>query len=159
MSVKAQPDGYQTVTAYLVVHDGAEAIEFYCSVFGASEELRMPGPDGKIGHAELTIGDSKFMLADEFPDLEISGPKTLGGTGVSMLLFVDDADTIVDRAFESGAEVLRPVMDQFYGDRSGTLRDPFGHVWTISTHMEDLSPEELEVRRKEFFLDTEAGED
>ena len=113
MSVKAQPDGYSTVTAYLVVHDAAAAIEFYSQVFGATEELRMPAPDGKIGHAELRIGDTKVMLADEFPDLEIAGPKTLGGTGVSLLLFVEDADSVFDQAFETGAEVLRPVMDQF----------------------------------------------
>ena len=158
MTVKAQPDGYQTVTAYLVVENANQAISFYSSVFGAREVLRMDGPDGKVGHAELIIGDTKIMLADEFPDMEVLGPKAIGGTPVSLLIFTENADAMFDKAFEAGAEVLRPVMDQFYGDRSGTLRDPFGHVWTVATHIEDLTPEELDQRRDAFFAESSEGE-
>lgn len=145
-AVKAQPDRYHTVTSYLIIAHAAEAVEFYKTVFGAVEEMRMGGPDGKIGHAELRIGDSIVMLADEFPDMNARSPKSIGGTPVSQLLYVDNADAVIGRALEAGAKLLRPAQDQFYGDRSGTIEDPFGHQWTIATHIEDVSQEEMQRR-------------
>lgn len=146
MAVKAVPDGYQSVTPYLIVKRADRAIDYYKKVFGASQRMRMDGPNGTVGHAEIEIEGSVIMLADEFPDMGFRSPKSLGGTGVSLVLYVKDVDTCFDRAVAAGAKMLRPVQDQFYGDRSGTLEDPFGHVWTISTHKEDLSPEELNKR-------------
>ena len=146
MATKPIPDGYHTVTPYLIVKGAANAIEFYKQAFGASEVMRIDGPDGKVGHAEISIGDSRVMLADEFPDMGALSPKSLGGAGVSMLLYVEHADAVFKQAVSAGAKELRPVKDQFYGDRSGTLEDPFGHVWTVATHVEDLSPEEMHKR-------------
>jgi len=145
-SVKARPDRYHAVTPYLIINGAADAIEYYKNVFGAVEEMRMCGPDGRIGHAELRIGDSIVMLADEFPDMNVRSPKTIGGTPVSLLLYVDNTDAVATRAVEAGAKLLRPVQDQFYGDRSGTIEDPFGHQWTIATHIEDVSEEEMKRR-------------
>lgn len=144
--VKPIPEGYHSVTPYLIVKGAANAIEFYKQAFGATETLRMPQPDGRIGHAELRIGDSTIMLADEFPERNIRGPESLGGTPVMLHLYIDDVDTVAKRAVAAGAKEIRPVQNQFYGDRSGMFADPFGHQWNISTHVEDLSPEEIGKR-------------
>jgi PhnB protein len=146
MAVKAIPDGYHSVTPYLIVKGADRAINFYKEVFGASQRMRMDGPNGTVGHAEIEIDGSAVMLADEFPDMGCRSPQSIGGTGVSLHLYVKDVDSCFSRAVATGAKVLRPVQDQFYGDRAGTVEDPFGHVWTISTHKEDLSPEELRKR-------------
>lgn len=140
------PDGYPRLTPYLIVDNAAAAIDFYTSVLGATERMRMGGPDGKVGHAELEIGDSLIMLADEHPEMNARGPKTVGGTPVSLHVYVEDADAVFQRAIESGAEALRPVEDQFYGDRLGSFEDPFGHHWNIATHVEDISPDEMSKR-------------
>jgi PhnB protein len=145
-NVKPIPDGYHSVTPYLIVKGAAKAIDFYKQVFGATETFRMPQPDGRIGHAELKIGNSTIMLADEFPERNISGPESLGGTPVMIHLYIDDVDTVAKRAVAAGAKEIRPVQDQFYGDRSGMFADPFGHQWNIATHVEDLSPEEIGKR-------------
>ena len=145
--VKPIPDGYHSVTPYLVVDGAAKAIDFYKKVFGATELMRMASPDGgRIGHAELKIGDSPVMLADEHPEMNIRGPHAIGGTPVSLMVYVEDVDKVAKRALAAGAQELRPVVDQFYGDRSGTFLDPFGHMWTVSTHVEDVPPEEMEKR-------------
>ena len=144
--VKPIPDGYHTVTPYLIVKGAAEAIEFYKKAFGATELFRMPQPDGKIGHAEIRIGDSPIMLADEFPEMKYLSAQTLGGTPVSILLYVPDVDSVFNQAIAAGGEEQRPVEDKFYGDRGGSLVDPFGHVWHIATHTEDVTPEEMEKR-------------
>ncbi|HVT45129.1 MAG TPA: VOC family protein [Thermoanaerobaculia bacterium] len=146
MTVKAIPDGYAAVTPYLVMKNASKAIDFYKQVFDATERLRMDAPGGKIGHAELEIGDSLIMLADESPEMGFVGPETIGGTPVTLMLYVEDVDARFRRAIDAGAKELRAVQDQFYGDRSGTLTDPFGHVWTIGTHIEDVSPEEMSRR-------------
>jgi PhnB protein len=144
--VKPVPDGYHSVTPYLVV-DGAErALDFYRRVFGATERMRMSAPGGKIGHAEITIGGSTIMLADEHPEMDARGPRAFGGSPVSIMLYVPDVDATVQRAVAAGATLVRPVEDKFYGDRSGTIDDPFGHRWHVSTHVEDVAPEELERR-------------
>ena len=148
MSVKPIPDGYHSVTPYLIIDGAAAAIEFYKKAFGAQERMRMPGPDGKIGHAEITIGNCTLMLADEFPEMNAHGPKTRGGTTVSFCIYVPDCDAQFKQALAAGGKELRPLKDQFYGDRSGTLEDPFGHCWTIATHVEDIAPEEM-ARRAE----------
>lgn len=140
------PDGYHSVTPYLVVDGGARAIEFYKQAFGATELFRMEGPDGRIGHAEIKIGDSHIMLADEHPQMNARGPRSFGGSPVSLMLYVDDVDTTVGRAVEAGAKLTRPVADQFYGDRTGGVEDPFGHAWYVATHVEDVPPEELKKR-------------
>ncbi|HKT11482.1 MAG TPA: VOC family protein [Terriglobia bacterium] len=145
-NVKPVPEGYHSVTPYLIVKGAAKAIEFYKQAFGAKEIFRMPQPDGKIGHAEIQIGDSRIMLADEFPERNIRGPESLGGTPVMIHLYVNDVDTVAKRAVAAGAKEIRPVQDQFYGDRSGMFADPFGHQWNISTHVEDLSAEEIGKR-------------
>jgi PhnB protein len=147
--VKAIPEGYHSVTPYLIVKGAAEAIEFYKAALGATELFRMQSPGGQIGHAEIKIGDSQIMLADEHPDMGYVGPQTLGGSPVSLMVYVEDVDAVAARTRAAGAKVLREVQDQFYGDRSGTFQDPFGHVWTISTHKEDLTPEEMDRRAKE----------
>lgn len=147
--VNPVPEGYHTVTPYLIVKGGVAALEFYKKAFGAAEVFRVPMPDGKLGHAEFKIGDSYIMMADEFPEMGFRAPQTLGGTPVSILLYVEDVDALAKQAVTAGAKELRPVQDQFYGDRTGTFEDPFGHVWTISTHKEDVSPEEIERRSKE----------
>ena len=142
------PKGYNSVTPYLVVKGAAEAIEYYKKVFGATEVMRMPEPSGRIGHAELKIGDSHIMLADEFPEMGYQGPVTLGNSPVSILLYVEDVDSTVARAVADGGKILKPVEDQFYGDRMGFIQDPFGHRWGVATHKEDLSPEEMQERAK-----------
>ena len=146
MATKAIPDGYTTATPYLIVRGAAEAIEFYKRAFGATEMLRMADPQGRVGHAEIKIGDSVIMLADEHPAMGYRGPRSLGGSSVSILLYLEDVDAVFERAVKAGAKAQRPVMDQFYGDRSGTLEDPFGHMWTVATHVEDVPPEELKRR-------------
>ena len=146
MATPAIPEGYRTATPYLIVQGAADAIEYYKRAFGATEMLRMADPQGRVGHAEFRIGDSVIMLADEHPAMGYRGPRALGGSSVSILLYLDDVDTVFERAVKAGAKALRPVADQFYGDRSGTLEDPFGHVWTIATHVEDVPPEELKRR-------------
>lgn len=133
-------------TPYLIVKGAAEAIEFYKRAFGATELLRMADPKGRVGHAEIRIGDSVIMLADEYPEMGHRGPRSLGGSSVSILLYLEDVDTVFERALKAGARAQRPVQNQFYGDRSGTLEDPFGHVWTIATHVEDVPEEELKRR-------------
>jgi PhnB protein len=143
------PEGYHSVTPYLYLRDAAKALNFYKRALNASELFRMPMPDGRIGHAEIRIGDSVVMLADEAPERGVKSPQTLGGTSSGMALYVEDCDALFKRAVEAGAKVDRPLADQFYGDRSGTVIDPFGHRWTIATHIEDVSPEEAERRMKQ----------
>lgn len=146
MATKPIPEGYHAATPYLIIKGAAEAIEFYKRAFGASELLRMADPQGRVGHAEIKIGDSVIMLADEHPAMGYRSPRSLGGSSVSILLYLEDVDTVFQRAVKTGARVLRPVANQFYGDRSGTLEDPFGHVWTVATHVEDVPPEEMQRR-------------
>jgi len=155
MSGKANyiPEGFHTMTPYLCVSDAARAIEFYKEAFGATEILRMEAPGGKIGHAEVRIGDSVLMLADEFPEMNFRSPQTLGGVSAHFMIYDEDVDARVERAIAAGAKLTRPVKDQFYGDRSGGVEDPFGHHWYISTHIEDLSPEEVKRR-----MDAEMGQ-
>ena len=146
MAVKPIPDGYHTATPYLIIEGAADAIDFYKQAFGAVELFRMPGPDGKIGHAEIKIGDSPIMLADACPDMGYKGPKSLGGSPVSLMIYVEDVDTVFKRAVDAGATVKEAVSDKFYGDRMGTLIDPFGHVWHVATHKEDVSVAEMKKR-------------
>jgi PhnB protein len=147
--VQPIPEGYPRVTPYLHV-DGAEAaIEFYKRVLGAEERMRMPGPEGKLSHAELEIGDALIMLADEFPDMGVRGPKSIGGTPVTISVYVDDVDATFEAAIDAGASSLRAVENQFYGDRTGQFEDPFGHHWSVATHVEDVPPEEMEKRMAE----------
>jgi PhnB protein len=150
--IKPIPDGYHTLTPYLIIKGAAVAIEFYKKAFGAQEQFRMPGPDGKtIGHANIVIGDSIVMLADEAPQMIAFSPSTLKGTPVTMVLYVEDADTVFKRAVDAGATVRQPLEDKFYGDRAGTIVDPFGHIWTIMTHVEDVTPEMMDQRVKELY--------
>ena len=149
MAVKPIPEGYHTVTPYLVVDDAAKAIDFYKRAFGATELYRMDAPGGKIGHAEIKIGDSPIMLADEFPEMGYRSAKAIGSTPVSLMVYVEDVDSVFPQAIAAGGKELKPLQDQFYGDRSGTLEDPFGHVWMVSTHKEDVPPEEMERRMGE----------
>jgi len=144
--VKPIPDGYPQVSPYLVVDDAAKAIDFYTKVLGAKERMRMPAPGGKVGHAELQIGDSVVMLADAFPDMGYESSKKIGGTSVTISVFVDDVDKTFATALETGAKELRAVENQFYGDRSGQFEDPFGHRWSVATHVEDVSSEEMGKR-------------
>jgi PhnB protein len=144
--VKPIPDGYPRVMPYLSIDGAGAAIDFYVKVFGAKERMRMPGPDGRIGHAELEIGDSVVMLADAFPEMGGQTPKDLGGTAVTMMLYVEDVDAVVERAVGAGATIERPIENQFYGDRAGQIVDPFGHKWFLATHVEDVPPDELEKR-------------
>jgi len=146
------PDGYHTVTAYLTVNDGARALDFYTRAFGAKEIARMPGPGGKLMHAEFKIGDSHLMLSDEFPGMSsCKAPTSLGGTTVSMFLYVPDVDATFRRAVDAGCKVIAPVMDMFWGDRFGKLEDPFGNQWSMATHKEDVSADEMR-RRAEAFM-------
>ncbi len=149
MPVKPIPEGYHSVTPYLIVNGAAAALEFYKKAFGANELFRMPAPDGKLMHSEFQIGNSRVMMADEHPDMGYRGPKSYGGTTVSVCIYTEDVDSMFNRAIAAGGKVQRPVADQFYGDRTGTLEDPFGHVWSIMTHKEDVSPEEMDRRMKE----------
>ncbi len=145
-TVKPIPDGYEQATPYLIISGAADAIDFYARAFGAAEVLRLAMGDGRIGHAEVRIGRASIMLADEFPEMGYLGPRALGGSPVTIHIYVEDVDGLASRAVGAGATVKRPVQDQFYGDRSVTLEDPFGHVWTFATHTEDVSPEELRKR-------------
>ncbi len=144
------PDGYHSVTPYLIVRGGPKAIEFYQTAFGAVEILRIPGPNDSIGHAEIQIGNSRIMLGDEMPAMNINSPETVGGTATGICLYVEDSDSMFQRAIDAGGKVVRPMADQFYGDRSGTLLDPFGHLWTIATRKENLSAEEISKRAAAF---------
>ena len=146
MAVKAVPEGYHNITPYLVIKGAAQAIDFYKKTFGATEIMRMNDPSGRIGHAELKIGDSHIMLADEYPEMKFRSPEAYGGSPVSLLLYVSDVDATVELAARNGARLEREVKDQFYGDRMGTIVDPFGHIWSIATHKEDVSPEEMKKR-------------
>ena len=148
-NVKPIPDGYPQVTPYLSVNGAAAAIDFYTKVFGARERMRMPAPEGRIGHAELELGDSLIMLSDAFPEMGVRSAKEIGGTPVTISLYVDDVDGVFDRALKEGATAVRPVENQFYGDRTGQLEDPFGHRWSVATHVEDVPPEEMEKRAAE----------
>ena len=142
------PEGYPRVSPYLCVEDAARAIDFYTSVLGATEKMRMGGPDGKIGHAELALGDSVIMLADEHPDIGFLSPTRIGGTAVTLHTYVEDVDAVFEKALAAGAKALSPVENQFYGDRSGQFEDPFGHRWSVASHVEDIDPEEM-ARRSE----------
>ena len=148
MATQPIPEGYHTATPYLAVDDAAEAIEYYTKAFDAKERVRMETPDGKIGHAELEIGDSLVMLSDPFPQSSTRPPKELGGTSVSVFLYVEDVDAFVKQAVDAGATVTMEVADQFWGDRFGSVMDPFGHLWSIATHVEDVPPEEMAERAK-----------
>jgi len=145
------PKGYHSITPYLVVNGAEKAIEYYKKVFGATEIMRFPAPNGKIGHAELKIGDSPIMLADENPAMGqgYTSAATVGGSPVSIYLYIENVDDVVKRAVAEGATVLKPVQDQFYGDRSGFIRDPFGHLWGVATHVEDVSADEMDRRMKQ----------
>lgn len=151
MAVEPIPEGYNTVSPYLAVDDAAKAIEYYKKAFGAEETIRMNSPDGRIGHAELVIGDSHVMLSDPFPESSTKPPTELGGTSVSILMYVEDVDTVVQKAVDAGATATMEVQDQFWGDRLGSITDPFGHSWSIATHIEDLTPEEIDERGKAAF--------
>jgi len=144
--VKPIPEGYHNVTPYLIVDGAAKAIDFYKKVFGAAEKMRMPAPGGKVGHAELTLGDSMIMLADEHPEMDHRGPHAYKGAAVNLMVYVQDVDATVKTALASGAKTIRPVENQFYGDRMGTIEDPFGHQWHVATHVEDVPQEELAKR-------------
>jgi PhnB protein len=148
--VKPIPDNYPQVTPYLSVDGAAAAIEFYEKVFGATERGRMPGPEGTIGHAELQLGDSLIMLSDPFPGMGIRGPKEIGGTPVTISVYVEDVDAVFEKAIAEGATEQRPVENQFYGDRTGQFEDPFGHRWSVATHVEDVPSDEMEKRAAEF---------
>jgi PhnB protein len=148
-NVKPIPDDYPQVSPYLCVDDAGAALDFYAKVLGATERMRMADPDGRIGHAELQLGDSVIMLADEYPDIGISSPKAFGGSPVTLSIYVEDVDSVFDRAIAAGAKSLRPVEKQFYGDRSGQFEDPFGHRWSVASHVEDVSPEEMQRRSAE----------
>ena len=147
--VKPIPDGYPQVTPYLIVDGGEAAIGFYSKVLGARERMRMGSPGDRIGHAELTLGDSLVMLADEHPEMGILGPKSVGGTPVTISVYVEDVDSVFERAVSEGASSIRPVENQFYGDRSGQFEDPFGHRWNVASHVEDVSAEDMEKRAAE----------
>ena len=149
MAVKPIPDGYHTATPYLTLDDAAAAIAYYEKAFGAKERVRMDTPDGKVGHAELEIGDSLVMLSDEFPQGSTRSPKELGGTSAGVFMYVEDVDAVVKRAVDAGATVTMEVADQFWGDRFGSIRDPFGHSWSIATHVEDVTPEQVAERARE----------
>ena len=149
--VKPIPDGYHAVTPYLIVSDAAKAIEFYKQAFGATQLARMDGPGGRVVHAEIQIGDSRIMLADECPQMGARSPQSLGGSPVTLALYVEDSDAVTHRATAAGAKVIRPIQDQFYGDRSAVVADPFGHTWNISTHKEDVSLEEIKKRAATLF--------
>jgi len=150
-TVKAIPAGYRTVTPYLTIKNGAKALEFYTKAFGATEIYKLMMPDGRLGHAEIRLGDSMIMLGDEFPEYGGKAPDTLGGSPISIYLYVEDVDAFFKRALAAGAKERKPVMDQFYGDRSGQLEDPFGHLWWVATHKEDVTPEEIQKRAQAMF--------
>jgi PhnB protein len=148
MATQPIPEGYHTVTPYLAVEDATEAIEYYTKAFDAKERVRMETPDGKVGHAELEIGDSLVMLSDPFPQASTKPPNELGGTSVSVFIYVENVDAVVKQAVDAGAMVTMEVADQFWGDRFGSVKDPFGHLWSIATHVEDVPPKEMAERAK-----------
>lgn len=150
-TVKAIPDGFEGATPYLCIRDAARAIEFYQQAFGATEVMRLVQPDGRVGHAEIKIGNALVMLADEFPEMGFRSPQALGGSPVTIHVYVADVDAAARQALAAGAQELRPVQDQFYGDRSGQFEDPFGHRWSLATHQEDVSPEEMKRRAAALF--------
>ena len=156
MTIKPIPDGYHSVTPYLSIKGATEAIEFYKRAFNATELFRLVAPNGQIGHAEIKIGDSAIMLADACEDGAFRNPQSLGGSSVGLHVYVEDVDALFVRAVDAGAKAVRPVQDQFYGDRSGTLEDPFGHVWFLATHKEDLAPEEINRRAEALFKQSSA---
>ncbi len=149
--IRPIPEGYEAAIPYLCVQNGSEAIDFYRRAFGAIEKYRIDDPSGKIGHAELRIGDAVLMLSDEYPEMGVLSPKSIGGSSVAIQIYVDDVDTVAERAVAAGAKVLRPVEDQFYGDRSGKLEDPFGHTWWLSTRKEEVSVDEMKRRAAKLF--------
>ncbi len=157
MAVKKIPDGYNRVSPYLIVNGAERALDFYKQAFGAVELFRHKAPDGKIGHAEVRIGDTVIMLADEFPDHDAHGPRKFGGSPVSLHVYCEDVDAVAAKAVAAGGKMKRPVADQFYGDRLGTLEDPFGHTWHLSTHIEDVPPEELDRRAKKAMAEQTKG--
>lgn len=150
-AVKPIPDGYAAITPYLIIGGAADAIDYYQRAFGAEVRLRMDEPGGRVGHAELVIGGSVVMVGDEYPDMGNLGPRAVGGTPVTIHLYVEDVDATAERAVEAGGKLVRPVENQFYGDRSGEVEDPFGHHWHIATHIEDMSPEEMQRRAAALF--------
>jgi PhnB protein len=150
-AVKPIPEGHGTVTPYLAIKNAAKALEFYKRAFGAIESYKLMMPDGRVGHAEIRLGDSVVMLSDEFPEYGVKAPDTLGGSSVSLHLYVEDVDAFVKKALDAGARERKPVMDQFYGNRSGQLEDPFGHLWSVATHKEDVAPEEMQKRVQAMF--------
>ena len=154
--VKAIPQGYEGATPYLIIKDAARALEFYKKAFGAAEIMRIPSPGGKVGHAEIKIGAAILMLADESPEMNCKSPQSFGGTPVSIMVYVQDVDAFVTQAVSVGAKVLRPVETKFYGDRSGSLEDPFGHQWHFATHVEDVPPAEM-TKRAEAFSKQQSG--
>ena len=145
-NVKSVPEGYHTATPYLIIDGAAKALDFYKRIFGAVEKMRMPSPGGKVGHAEIKIGDSMIMLADEHPDMGARSPRAFGGSGVGIMLYVEDVDKTVKAALADGAKLVQPVEDKFYGDRTGTIEDPFGHTWHVGTHKEDVPEDEMKRR-------------
>ncbi len=151
MNVKTKPDGYHSITPYLGIKGAAEAIAFYQRAFNAIEQFRLVAPDGSIGHAEIRLGDSVIMLADSCADAAFRSPQELNGSTIGLHLYVDDVDALFAQAVKAGASVVSPVQDQFYGDRNGTLKDPFGHVWFLATHKEELTPEEINQRAEAMF--------
>ena len=153
MAVKKVPDGHNSVSPYLIVNGAERALDFYKRAFGATELFRHRAPDGKVGHAEVRIGDTVIMIADEFPDHDAHAPQKFGGSPVSLHMYVEDVDAVAAKAIAAGAKVKRPVADQFYGDRLGTFEDPFGHTWHVSTHIEDVPPDELDRRAKKAMAD------
>ena len=146
MAVKPIPDGYNQAIPYLACRNAAKALEFYAKAFGATEQMRMAAPDGKIGHAEIKIGNALIMLSDEYPEMKVQSPQTIGGTPVGIYIYVPDVDALNKRAIAAGATVEREIANQFYGDRSVTLTDPFGHRWFFATHVEDVAPDEMKRR-------------
>jgi PhnB protein len=146
MRVKQVPEGYHTATPYLLIGGASKAIDYYRKAFGAEEVMRFADPSGTVAHAEIQIGDSRIMLGEEMPQIGFRGPRTIGSSPAGIALYVADVDAVFDRAIAAGGTAMRPVVDQFYGDRSGTLTDPFGHVWTVATHIEDVPPEEMRRR-------------
>ena len=154
--VKPIPDGYPRVSPYLYVAGAEAAIKFYCDVLGFSERLRLDAPEGKIAHAEVELGDSLIMLADEMPDMGVLGPKSVGGSPISLTMYVEDVDSLFDSAITAGSKSKQPVADQFYGDRTGQFEDPFGHIWTLMTHVEDVPPAEIAVRAEAAIKETPA---
>ena len=153
-SVKPIPEGHRTVAPYLAIKNAAGALEFYKKAFGAVETYKLIIPDGRVGHAEIRLGDSLIMLSDEFPEFGGKAPEALGGSPVSIHLYVDDVDAFFKRALAVGAHELKPIANQFYGDRSGQLQDPFGHLWWVATHREDVEPDEMQKRVRALFAKT-----